>query len=133
MFRSLSHPVETFRTAPAQFAGAAGGSALAYAFSLPETDTVPLDALRWGLIAGSLGAAAACGILVKGRVELRDRIESILERRGFSDRVMSHTTQTYCGRQAARVACRNYGYLDDYEALCEGNSKNAQLTWLPHI
>jgi len=83
--------------------------------------------------ASYLGAAMYFTRETQKKIKFRDRIESVLEEYGFDERVMNPTTRDYCSRQAARVACENSGYFDDYKELCEQNSDTDNYTWLPHI
>lgn len=134
MIRALTNPVEAFRTAPLQLTAAAVGLGDAAVGSfVASTIEHPYTPYLYGIAAFSVAAAALNAFMAKGRFDLRDRIEAVLDRRGFDDRIMGVTTEQYCNRQATLVACENYGCPEQYAALCQSNSASAKVTWLPHI
>lgn len=98
-----------------------------------EADTDQARIALWGVLALNLGVSLRESMQAQKKIELRDRLEVILERDGFSERVMATTTQEYCTQQAARIACENTGYLEVYEGLCGQRSDTNKFTWLPHF
>lgn len=135
MYRSLRHPIETLRTSPVQFTGITinMSAATLMGYLANETDIVPIKAVDLMVLALNMGCVAANAMLAKNKIELRDRLELTLEEYGFDDRVMGRTTKQYCTRQAARVACQNTGFIEEYDVLCDERSDDAEFTWLPHV
>jgi len=137
MYRSLRHPVETFRTAPVMISCAATNVLLGSISTdiALESSSVITDGVGWGVTAFVAYSALDFVVSAKAKINLRNRLEAALTLGGFNDRVMKTTTEEYCTRQAARVACENVdmNYLDRYTALCAENAENAYYTWLPHI
>jgi len=134
MLRALKHPIETFRSAPVQFTGMAvnlGSASIVVATS--ERHGAPPNAFELSGLALNFGLVALQSVVAKSKLKLRDRLETTLGQHGFDARAMNLTTSTYCTRQAARIACENYGFSSEYEAVCARNSDIARFTWLPHI
>ena len=130
----LRHPIESFRTAPIQFIGSSLTIGMAAALAPITTEAEGYtQAIGWSVVAGNI-AISALGIkLGKKQFELRNRLERILETGGFNERAMATTTSEWCTRQVARVACENYGYLEEYKELENETSEDAKFRWLPHI
>lgn len=131
MYRNLLHPIESFRTSPVQFVCI--GLGLYTAVANIHVTLEANNPLLWGFMIANVGCTALNAGFAKSKFDLRDRLESRLEKNGFDDRLLDKTTQAYCTRQAARIACENTGYSEEYAALCKANSENALFTWLPHI
>ena len=136
MKRFLRSPIEAFRTAPVPLTVTAitclGALTLSVRGAVEPSGT-PNNAVEWGIAAYCVGATVLNAVLAREKFELRDRVEEILQRDGFNDRVMAVTTPTYCGRQAVRIACENTDYMEEYAKLCEEKAGESLHTWLPHI
>lgn len=136
MLRTLRHPIEAYRTAvfPATISSLCLGSVVTagtlHALDNTPTPSTNAEIALYGL---NLGAALMNGVLAKKKIDLRNRLEHSLDRSGFNERVFALTTETYCDRQAARVACESYGVLAEYEDVCEKNAATASFKWVPHI
>lgn len=135
MKRALRHPIEAFRTAPFQipFIGLCPSAAVFLAYEAVEYNGTALTGPAWAAAALNLGYTAIAVATTKNKIDLRDSVEDQLSRNGFNERVMGLTTRAYCTRQAARVACENFGFEEEYQKLCDEKSDGAVLTWLPHI
>lgn len=135
--RALRHPIETFRTAPVQLSGLALEvgivGLLAYTIESTEGSPLPTNTVEATAYAANIAMGIVNGIYAGKNIALRNRLEASLERTRFNERAFSVTTETFCGRQAARIACENYDVLPEYEAVCDQNSSKAQLMWVPHI
>jgi hypothetical protein len=135
MYRGLRHPVEVFRTAPVQscILGLSAAVAAFATHAAVELDRTPSNPVEWGVVVVNLGAVALNAVLAKSKIDLRNRLESNLSANGFNERVINMTTDTYCSRQATKVACENTGYSAEYASLLKQNPKKDDLRWLPHI
>lgn len=130
MVREVLHPIETLRTAPIQLGFTALTSVDAVVM---VANHIPHTIEDFGVTALLAGGMAFNGALAVSKIRLRNRVEGALGRLGFDERAMSLTTTTYCGRQATRVACENYGYAEEYDQLCAERAEESQLTWLPQV
>ena len=134
MLRPLKHPIETFRSVPVQCTGMAISSgSVAIVVATSETHIAPPNAFELKGLALNIGLLALQSVVAKGKLKLRDRLETTLDQYGFDERAMNLTTSTWCTRQTALVACENNGFSSEYKALCARNSDGASLTWVPHI
>lgn len=52
---------------------------------------------------------------------LRKRLEKILEKKGYNEKIMSKTLYTWCDVQTAKVATKKYWCLDRYLEFSEKN------------
>jgi hypothetical protein len=129
----LQGPIETFRTAPIYLSGALVSLSLATMNGIAaiEASSGAAEDINFTVAAIDIMAAGLSLIAVHKQSRFRDRIEGILSKRGFNDRVMSRTVPSYCGRQATRIACENTDYLEEYVALCQDQSEQARFAWLP--
>lgn len=132
----LRHPIETVRTAP--FGSALMGIQIpAIAYNVRNA----LESYSPESTATSLAAASLCiGALVVARcnlverqLNLKERLKGSIEREGFNDRILAPTTDEWCNRQAARVACEKFDMLAEYVELCDSRADTAKLTFIPHI
>lgn len=135
MNRTVRHPIETLRTAPVYFSGVAINLSMAAlnVNTASELGSRPESALQWAAASVNAGAIAMNLMMAQGKLDLRDRLESQLTRYGFNERAMITTTQAYCARQAAIVACENTGYSNEYAVLCEQNPGMFTFNCLPKI
>jgi hypothetical protein len=131
----LRNPVETLRTAPVHLAIMPlnfAASVLCVEEAL-RVNSVPTTLMEWVAAVANIAAIPYGGKVALGNISLRDRLESSLAENGFTEERFERTTIAYCSRQAARVACANYGHLDDYKKLCEKNENDQQHRMLPHF
>lgn len=70
-------------------------------------------------IVGSLGGIA----IAAKQFRLKNRLEKIISKNGYDDRVFKRTTYAWCDRQTARVVAKRHGYLDRYNSLCKSLEK----------
>ena len=135
MIRALAHPIETLRTAPVQFANIAvmTGATAVNATIAMEVASAPLDTIEWVMAGLSVAVAAGNAVLAKGRINIRNHLEEHLLDHGYNERAMTKTTREYCTRQAARIACENTGYIEQYDDLIERTKDTQEFSWLPHI
>jgi hypothetical protein len=135
MKRGLRHPIEALRTAPVQLpmVGLNATVAALATYEALELEQVPERSVEWGIVAFNLGCVALNAVLARSKINHRDRIESHLVQNGFDDRTMTLTLDTYCTRQATKIACENIGHSEEYTALLARNPKEGDLRWLPHI
>jgi hypothetical protein len=132
---AFMHPIETIRTAPYGSAAVIFqsfmGSAAIYEFDhfdSPFAKAAALGMIAISALGGTMGAK-----LVGEQLELKERLEGIMDRRGYNDRIMAERTDEWCDRQTARVVCEKYDVLDQYEQLCEERKESAKFSWVPHI
>jgi hypothetical protein len=130
MSNLLKKSIDTFRTAPVGTGRVIlGTSGLAVEAELLAHNPNIYEALPAPLILASI---AIGGLKAASKNRLRDRLEASIERQGYNDRVFAKTLGTWCSRQTARVVCKEYGYLEDYEKLCE-QADDLDYKWIPHI
>lgn len=139
MGERLGKAVEAVRTAPYGFSSmsanvlAAAGAVVAANMNMGLPDTA-LEAAVYGNIGlGATVGAAWSGRQVVRQFRTRQRVEDVLDGQGFDEVALSNTTDEWCTRQAARVACENAGELHQYEDLCEQRRDSARFRWLPHF
>lgn len=133
--RYLTHPYESFRTAPLGVSlTAAGVGEMAIVASM-VAESAPGRPLTEALGVLAIDAAGTlCGTwLARRQFKLRERLEDSLERRDYDNRIFEPTTQEWCNRQTARVVLEGTDAIDSYEALCATQADNTQLNWLPHF
>lgn len=125
----LKKTSDTLRSAPLGFSLVAMNLVnpviIAAEFHVDASDAVTIPVSAVGLFFS--------GALVARQLVLGNKLEATAERRGFSERVMSETTDEWCNRQTARVVCENNGALDQYIELCDSRRESAQLKFIPHI
>lgn len=134
--RAITHPVETFQTAPfGSLLTMLGSVASAYCITrLSQGNLSPAEIPIVSMGAPIAPVTVALGpLVINKQCQLRDRLERIVESRGFSVSAFEGTTRTYCDRQTARLVCKNSGVLPQYEELRRQRKDQSALTWLPHF
>lgn len=67
----------------------------------------------------SLGCAILSYKDIKGQFKLRKRLEKIIKKKGYNERIFLHTVNERCNVQTAKVVTKKYWCLDKYEKLSE--------------
>lgn len=130
----LLHPVDSFRTAPVPLTLAAGWSAMTAVMVDVAQEMHRNDEVLGLATAGVTAALALRGIYLSTRsFRLRGRLENSLETTGFNDRIFTTTTQDWCTRQTALVACEQYDEAASYQDLCDRSKEGAKFTSLPQL
>lgn len=109
----------------------------------PYGETLFLWNLFWGLTTYGLGnapisifglsGALISIIVVRNQFRLKSRLEKTLRVNGYQDRNFTPTLSEWCNRQTARVVTEKFGYLEQYETLCQNNPDKQKLRSVPHI
>lgn len=64
---------------------------------------------------------------VREQFRLRKRLEKILEKRGYNEKIMSKTLYTWCDVQTTKVATRKFWCLDRYLELSDKNKDKRRM------
>ncbi len=79
-------------------------------------------------------AAIVCnGVMAVGKIGLRNRVEGIIDRHGYDERLVRTTSVSYCGRQATKMACERTGYLEEFFKTVNDPGYSKDCSWLPHL
>lgn len=137
ILRTITHPVDTIRTAPVGLAEVALGSGVAAPFiveAILNPDATHVAEAITASVLG-LGGLARIGIHSIGRqFRIRRRAESLTTLVGFPDYYLETHTHHWCDRQTVRNLYRNDPEkLAAYQELCDKSRIEPKFTWLPHF
>lgn len=145
--RSVRHPIETLKTAPVGFTDIAISLSFLGLGATFLSEQI-LDEHNESSVIGEVGSIAGDAVLLSlgyyiGKVGLekvghsfdhRNRMEEVLQRTGFNERVMEQTLELYCDRQATLVACDRFNMRDEYLNLMKNaDPEDMAGSCLPHF